>query len=62
MSIENYRQFSLEVAEKFDLFWQNNELGYDKNGKLIRTNKPRKRPKSEFDYRNKKNKKKTWNT
>ena len=50
MSIENYRQFSLDVAEKFDLFWQNNELGYDKNGKLIRTNKPRKRPKHDFDF------------
>lgn len=57
------RQFSFEVAEKFDLFWLNNELGYDKNGKLIRTNKPRKKPKPDFDYRNKKNKhKKIWNT
>ena len=55
------RQFSFEVAEKFELFWQNNELGYDKNGKLIRTDKPRKKPKPDFDYRNKNNKK-LWNT
>jgi hypothetical protein len=60
-ALADSRQFSYEVAEKFDLFWQNNELGYDKNGKLIRTDRPRKKPKHDFDFTNK-NKKKKWNT
>jgi len=41
--------FSDLVRIKSDLFWMNTCLGYDVKGKLIRTDKPRKKPKEFFE-------------
>ena len=43
--------FSDLVRQQFEIFWMNNSLGYDKNGKKIRTNKPRKKPKEFFEMK-----------
>jgi len=36
--VENYgwKAFSEEVNEAFEIFFQNTELGYDKNGNVLR--------------------------
>jgi uncharacterized protein YdeI (YjbR/CyaY-like superfamily) len=36
--------FAAEVTRACDLFWSNNKLGYDKDGKIIRTDEKRIRP------------------
>jgi len=36
--------FAAEVTRASDLFWSNNKLGYDKDGKIIRTDEKRIRP------------------
>jgi hypothetical protein len=39
-----WKAFSEEVNEAFEIFFQNTELGYDKDGNVIRTNKKRVHP------------------
>ena len=39
-----WKSFSEEVHEAFEMFWQNTELGYDKDGNVIRTNRKRIHP------------------
>mgnify|MGYP003634387729 CR=1 FL=1 len=46
---EEEKGFSDLVRIKSDLFWMNTCLGYDVKGKLIRTDKPRKKPKEFFE-------------
>ena len=41
--------FSNLIRKQYDIFWMNTCLGYDVNGKLIRTDKPRKKPKEFFE-------------
>ncbi len=36
--------FQEQVAKAYDAFWDKNQLGYDKNGKRIRTELTRPRP------------------
>jgi uncharacterized protein YdeI (YjbR/CyaY-like superfamily) len=36
--------FAEQVTRACDLFWSNNKLGYDKDGKIIRTDEKRIRP------------------
>tara|TARA_R110000868_G_scaffold60611_1_gene184877 strand:- start:273 stop:455 length:183 start_codon:yes stop_codon:yes gene_type:complete len=43
------KDFSDLVRKQSDLFWMNTCLGYDVKGKLIRTDKPRKKPKEFFE-------------
>lgn len=56
-SLEDYdrnevisRSFALEVAEGFEKFWSNNQLGYNKEGEIIRTKEVRVRPKAFHDF------------
>lgn len=42
------KTFNEQLAIAYDLFWQNKQLGYDKDGRLIRTDIKRIRPR---DYR-----------
>lgn len=50
------RAFELEVKKKFELFWMNNQLGYDEFGRLIRTDIPRRKPKEWREFEIKKRK------
>ena len=43
------KDFSDLVRKQSDLFWMNTCLGYNVKGKLIRTDKPRKKPKEFFE-------------
>ena len=36
--------FAEQVTRACDMFWSNNKLGYDKDGKIIRTDEKRIRP------------------
>ena len=36
--------FAEQVTRACDIFWSNNKLGYDKDGKVIRTDEKRVRP------------------
>jgi len=42
--------FASEVAEGFEKFWNNTQLGYNKYGKIIRTKEVRVRPKAFHDF------------
>jgi|TARA_R100000479_G_scaffold170029_1_gene112307 hypothetical protein len=57
--IMNNVEFAREVQVASDKFWMNTQLGYDKNGKVIRTDIPRKKPNNKMDltFGNRKNKK-----
>lgn len=56
--IMNNVEFAREVQVASDKFWMNTQLGYDKNGKVIRTDIPRKKPNNKMDltFGNRKNK------
>ena len=45
-------ELRLLVLRAYDAFWTKNELGYDKNGKIIRTDIKRKRPDHSFENTN----------
>jgi len=56
-SLEDYdcnevlsKSFASEVAEGFEKFWSNTQLGYNKYGEIIRTKELRVRPKAFHDF------------
>ena len=50
--IEIDESLAKQVANGLDYFWSQNELCYDENLKVVRSDRPRVRPKSCYDYIN----------
>jgi hypothetical protein len=42
--------FASEVTQGYEKFWSNNQLGYNKDGEIIRTKEVRVRPKAFHDF------------
>lgn len=48
--IEIDESLAKQVANGLDYFWSQNELCYDENLKVVRSDRPRVRPKYSYDY------------